>query len=604
MISSEKALGELSKQAQNKDFRFKDLYRNLYNPDFYIKAYTNIYSNKGSATSGIDKVTADGFSEDRINKIILSLKDESYKPKAVKRTYIPKKGGKLRPLGIPTFDDRLVQEVCRMILEKIYEPIFSESSHGFRPERSCHTALTEVRNKFKGVNWFIEGDIKGCFDNIDHHVLINILRKKITDERFISLIWKFLRSGYLENYRNHKTYSGSPQGGIISPILANIYLNEFDDYVLRILKDEFTSANIGGVRENKVINPRYTALKRKMGGLKNIINRTEDKDQKDILVANYLRLRKEKNKEKYSLGLGNYHNLFYVRYADDFILGIHGSKEDCRNIKVKICNFLQKTLKLELSEEKTLITNSSSKARFLNYEIQVRENNKFFERTDGIKQRSGNRSITLTMPADTMFSYIKDIVQDINAEQWRGKARTYLQGLSNLEIVSVYNAELRGLYNYYALAENVSDRMDMIYHVMEYSCLKTLAGKYKTSVSQMKNKLRIGTSWGVKYNTKEEENKIRFFYNQGFKMRKMPYTRPEIDNIPNTLMYSGRTELECRMIARKCEMCGKENVPFHIHHVHKVKDLKGKEIWEQVMIAKRRKTLVLCENCHKAIHNS
>lgn len=263
MRNSEKVLTELSKQAQNKDYEFHRIYRIICNPDMFIKAYCNIYNNKGSSTSGIDNRTADNFNEDLIDEIINSLKDESYQVKPVKRIYIPKKNGKTRPLGIPNFQDRLVQEVCRMVLESIYEPIFSENSHGFRPNRSCHTALKQIKNTFRGANWFIEGDIKGCFDNIDHRCLINILQKRIKDERFIRLIWKFLKAGYMENWKYNNTHSGTPQGGILSPILANIYLSELDNYIDKI-KSNITKDNKGDVQRCKNLNPEYRSVDHKM----------------------------------------------------------------------------------------------------------------------------------------------------------------------------------------------------------------------------------------------------------------------------------------------------------------------------------------------------
>ena len=315
MRGSDKVLSELSKQAQNKEYRFNRIYRILCNPEMYIKAYANIYSNKGSSTCGTDDVTADGFSEDRINSIILKLKGESYLAGAVRRTYIPKKNKKPRPLGIPNFDDRLVQEVCRMILEAIYEPTFSKSSHGFRPKRSCHTALVEVRDIFKGVNWFIEGDIKGFFDNIDHQTLISIMRRRITDERFITLIWKFLRAGYMEDWKYHNTFSGTPQGGIVSPILANIYLNELDNYVQGNLVNEVTSTNTGKPKPR--VNPVYRSLTNKMNRLSKKIDVCNDNSPREKMIAEYKVLNKQRNKENYSLGLGDYRNLFYVRYADD-----------------------------------------------------------------------------------------------------------------------------------------------------------------------------------------------------------------------------------------------------------------------------------------------
>lgn len=267
MRNSEKVLIELSKQARNKDYQFDRLYRILCNPNMYTRAYSNIYSNNGSATCGVDSETADGFSESKINQIIEILKNESYQPKPVRREYISKKNGKQRPLGIPIFSDRLIQEVCRMIMEAIYEPTFSDNSHGFRPNKSCHTALKQIKNTFRGANWFIEGDIKGCFDNINHQILIDILRKRIKDERFIRLIWKFLKSGYMENWIFHNTFSGTPQGGIISPILANIYMNEFDTYIEDIIKKEFAKFNVGEAKNNKVLNQEYLDCTHKLEAL-------------------------------------------------------------------------------------------------------------------------------------------------------------------------------------------------------------------------------------------------------------------------------------------------------------------------------------------------
>ena len=182
-------------------------------------------------TSGIDGMTLAGFGDEVVNKLIEQIKDHSYQPNPVKRVYIPKKNGKKRPLGISSSADKLVQEVIRMILESIYEPTFSKFSHGFRHNKSCHTALLQIQHNFTGVKWFIEGDIKGYFDNIDHHILVNILRERIKDEAFIELIWKFLRAGYMENWKYNATYSGVAQGSGFSPILANLYLDKLDKYI-------------------------------------------------------------------------------------------------------------------------------------------------------------------------------------------------------------------------------------------------------------------------------------------------------------------------------------------------------------------------------------
>ena len=207
---------------KNKEEIFTKLYRYMLRPDLYYLAYNKLYRNKGAATKGVDDDTADGFSEGKINNIIKSLTDETYVPKPVRREYIKKRRNskKLRPLGLPTFTDKLVQEVLRMILEAVYEPTFSRFSHGFRPKRDCHTALKSLKKEFTGTSWFIEGDIKGCFDNIDHYTLVNIINRKIKDARLIKLIWKFLKAGYMEDWKYYGTHSGCPQGGIASMAIA------------------------------------------------------------------------------------------------------------------------------------------------------------------------------------------------------------------------------------------------------------------------------------------------------------------------------------------------------------------------------------------------
>ena len=229
--------GNSSKHSQE---IFTRLYRYLLREDTYFIAYQNLYANRGAGTKGTDHDTADGFSLDYIHKIITELKELKYEPRPVRRTYIEKRNGKMRPLGIPSFKDKLIQEIIRSILEAIYEPLFSSHSHGFRPQRSCHTALKKISYSFRGIKWFIEGDIKGCFDSIEHNILLSILSSKIRDSKFLNLIRKFLKAGYMENWVYHRTYSGTPQGGILSPILANIYLNELDKKV-KLMSKEFTN---------------------------------------------------------------------------------------------------------------------------------------------------------------------------------------------------------------------------------------------------------------------------------------------------------------------------------------------------------------------------
>ena len=330
-------------------------------------------------TQGTDGKTIDGMSIRRIDKLIECLKDESYQPQPSRRTYIPKKNGKLRPLGIPSFDDKLIQEVIRMLLKAVYENSFSDTSHGFRPKRSCHTALQQIQTGFTGVKWFVEGDIKGFFDNINHEILIKILSERIKDERFLRLIRKFLKAGYLEEWRFHNTYSGTPQGGIISPILANIYLDKLDKFMEK-LQAEFNC----GKRRNP-IKEAYE-LEKKRGVLAKNLRKATNETEKSALLEKIRELDKKKGDFPYSDPFdSNYKRLQYTRYADDFIVGIIGSKADAETVKEKIKEFTSEQLSLELSEEKTLITHSAKRARFFGYDITVRRSKTFTKNKNGSK---------------------------------------------------------------------------------------------------------------------------------------------------------------------------------------------------------------------------
>ena len=341
MRSPEKVLNSLSEHSKCSDYRFERLYRVLYNADMFLLAYNNIQSKPGNMTAGSDGNTIDGMSLKRIEKLIGALKNESYQPNPARRTYIPKKNGKLRPLGIPSFDDKLVQEVIRMMLEAMYEEYFENTSHGFRPRRSCHTALIQVQKNFTATKWFVEGDIEGFFDNINHDVLIGILKERIADERFIRLIRKFLKAGYIEDWVFHKTYSGTPQGGIISPILANIYLDKLDKYM-----KEYAEKFDKGIKRK--MNPEYKRYSGKIWWLGTKLKKTENEVTRKELITAIRCIQKKRLIPSVDEMDENYKRIKYVRYADDFIIGVIGSKADSETIKEDIKNFLYDKLKLTL----------------------------------------------------------------------------------------------------------------------------------------------------------------------------------------------------------------------------------------------------------------
>lgn len=578
---------------KNHDEVFTRLYRYLLRPDIYYVAYQHLYSNKGAGTKGVTDDTADGFSEIYIENIIEALKNEMYQPKPVRRTYIKKSNGKMRPLGLPVFTDKLIQEAIRMILEAIYEPIFSDYSHGFRPARSCHTALAQIKKEFTGARWFIEGDIKGCFDNINHAVLVEIINQKIKDARFLKLIRSFLKAGYMEDWKYHETYSGCPQGGIISPILANIYLNELDRHVMKI-KKEFDVAT------KARYTPEYTKLVGLRQRLHNKIKNSNGIEREKLIeeyktaTAQMLKLPAKQCDDK---------KIKYVRYADDFLIAVNGNRQDCEKIKQELTEFISTTLKMELSQEKTLITHSNTPARFLGYDVRVRRDQQIKPKGK-FKTRSMNNKVELSIPFKDKiekFLFSNGIVKQRSDN---GKLepihRPQLLNRTDLEIVTIYNAELRGICNYYGLASNFN-KLIYFNYLMEYSCLKTLAGKHRSKVSKIRVMYKDGTGkWAIPYETKTGIKKMYFANYADCKGKKFT------DIVPQTAKnYSHDvTTLESRLKANICEVCGcTENDRYEIHHVNKVKNLKGKSEWEKIMIAKRRKTIVVCHKCHMAIHH-
>ena len=583
---------------KNKEEVFTRLYRYLLRADLYFIAYQKLYSNNGAATEGIDRDTADGFSEAKVEKLIASLADESYCPKPSRRIYLKKPNGKRRPLGIPSFSDKLVQEVLRMVLEAVYEPIFLETSHGFRPGKSCHTALCYARYNLNGTRWFIEGDIKGCFDNINHEVLIRCIQKKIKDARLMKLIHKFLKAGYLEDFVYHNTYSGCPQGGIISPILANIYLHELDLYVAELSKDFQKPYKSRITAEYSRLSGRMTRVKQKIKKAEEAGNMTE----KERLLKELKELRSQLLKTPCKSQTDK--EIKYVRYADDFIIGVRGSREDCEEIKRKLSCFIRDSLKMELSEEKTLITHSNTYARFLGYDMRIRRSNIVKPNGRGTTQRTMSNHMELAVPLGDKiqpFLFKHGVVKQKENGELEPVHRNDLLRLTDLEIVSAYDAELRGICNFYYLAGNFY-KLHYMSYLMEYSCLKTLAFKHRCTIGKIKEKFSDKKGgWCIPYETKKG---MKYLYLS--KHSDCAKGKEASDTIPRMTMIHKHTRstFESRLKAKTCELCGcTESRQFEIHHVNKLKNLKGKEPWEVMMIAKRRKTMVVCYECHKKIHN-
>lgn len=562
------------------------VYKMLFHRELYLAAYAKLYSNSGAMTKGTTEETVDGMSVQKIDRIIEALRTETYQWTPVKRVYIPKKNGKKRPLGLPVWSDKLVQEVIRMILEAYYEPQFSEHSHGFRPKRGCHTALQEIR-MWKGTKWFIEGDISSYFDTIDHDVLLNTLGRNFHDGRFIRLIQNLLKAGYLEDWKYHKTISGTPQGGIVSPILANIYLNEFDNWIEKVMLEKY---NIG---KRKQSNPEYNRYNAEIAKCYAV---------GDTETARKLKIQR-RNVPSVDTHDDNYRRLRYVRYADDFILGFTGPKSEAEEIKTEIGKFLSNELKLTLSAEKTLITHAGTKAaRFLNYEIRAQKADDYI--ADG--RRTVNGVIGLYIPKDVIDKKCADYMKN-------GKTihRGDLLRDDDFSIVSRYQSEYRGIVQYYALAQNLY-RLARLHWIMEGSLLKTLAYKHRSTMLKMKRKYQAET---VDNKTGKTLKCLKVVVQREGKRPltaiwggiSLSYQKHAVIEDSPYQVYGGRTELLKRLLADQCELCGSKK-DIEVHHIRKLADLnvkgrKEKPAWMQIMSARNRKTLVLCRQCHVKIHH-
>ncbi len=560
------------------------LYRQMFNRELYLTAYGNIYSNQGAMTPGANEETADGMSEEKIEQIIGLMRNERYRFSPARRIYIPKKNGRLRPLGLPSWSDKLAGEVVRLLLEAIYEPQFSRWSHGFRRNRGCHTALRDIQNTWTGTTWFIEGDISDCFGSLDHEILLRILAEKIHDQRFLRLIRNMLKAGYLEDWEYHDSLSGCPQGGVVSPILSNVYLDKLDKFVEQELIPQYTR----GTRRK--CNPEYDRIQYQLARARKRGDRAAARDLEK-------QLRSLPASDPMDPG---YRRLKYTRYADDHILGFIGPKAEAEEIKAKLAKFLRETLGLELNQQKTLITHARSQhARFLGYDITVQHSRDKI--TGG--RRTVNGTIALRVPRDV-------IKAQIARYRRRGKPshRPRLQNLDDYDIVRKYGAEYAGVVNYYLLARDVY-RLTTLRWNAESSMLRTLARKHRSSVAKMaaRHKAKIETSDGLRTcfeARKHREGKKDLVARFGGIILRQDRRAVIRDPAPAPAAYP-RKELVKRLRTRECELC-ETGTTVTVHQVTGLKTLgkpgPGQPAWAALMAKMRRKTLIVCAPCHDWIH--
>jgi group II intron reverse transcriptase/maturase len=558
-----------------------ELYRQLFNPALFLMAWGRIYANDGAMTPGACGETADGMSLAKIGRIIDALRHERYRFQPVRRVYIPKKNsGKMRPLGLPSWSDKLVGEVVRILLEAYYEPRFSGRSHGFRPGRGCHTALAEIAATWTGTTWFIEGDISDCFGSLDHNVLLSILSEHIHDNRFLRLIKNMLRAGYLEDWQWNATLSGAPQGGVASPVLSNIYLDRLDKFAETVLIPEYTRG------KSRKANPAWTKVANAMA---------DARRRGDRAAVRKLR-QQRRGLPARDPGDPGYRRLWYLRYADDHLFGFTGPKAEAEQIKQRLAGFLREDLKLELSAGKTLITHGRTQAaRFLGYDITVQHS----------PCRPGvNGVIGLRVPKAVITAKTAPYLT-------HGKPghRPELMNLDDPEIISTYGAEYRGLAQYYLLAGNVS-RLHQLRWAAETSMLKTLAAKHRSTVTKMarKYKATIITPHGPRTcfeaRTERPGRKPLVARFGGIPLKRQK--RAVLDDRLPAPATARRKELLTRLLRGRCEWC-RQRGPVQAHQIRKLADLgtpgPARPEWASLMARMRRKTLIVCAACHQLIHD-
>jgi group II intron reverse transcriptase/maturase len=564
----------------------RGLYRLLYNPSLYVMAYERLKSKPGNMTHGIDGQTLDGFSLETIQATIELMRTEQYQPTPVRRTYIPKAPGKWRPLGVPSPRDKVIQEGVRLILEVIYEPMFSDHSHGFRPGRSCHTALESLRRNWVGTKWTLKIDIAECFERVDHRHLLDILREKIADDRFINLIRKFLRAGYLENWVYHRTYSGTPQGSVLSPILTNVYLSKLDAK-LEALCEQYSQG-----QRRKQNSTRIALMKARKG----VLEQGEADPLCRAALQSDLRVWNQRILQTPVFDYDDpaYTRVKFLRYADDIAVGVIGPKALAEHIQEEIATFLWEELKLELNREKTRVIHlPTEKARFLGYEFKAassRLRRRNLQRTGSphnvvqtVRTNTGN--MTLLVP-------LQNLSKKLTKYLAKGKP-THLAGLVNQpldHILEHYNGVMRGWYNYYQLAENVG-RLNYARYVLQYSLAKTVAHKERSSVAKVFRK------YGKYITFTKPNGRAVGFFNAPLTQVKKAKTKTEVDAVPNWGPRRTQTRLQ-----DSCAICGSPE-QVEMHHVRHIRK-RGQTVrgFSLYLAAINRKQLPVCHACHRDIH--
>lgn len=594
-MSKLKRLVAINKLSQkDKKWIHKDIFRLIYNDELWIAAYEKLKSNKGALTPGSVPGTMDGMSLERLKRLKERVCSEQYTFKTVKLVYIPRADGRKRPLGLPTANDKIVQEVIRLILEAIYEPVFSKLSFGFRSGRGCHDALDHVERKFRWVDHVIEGDIEQAYPTINHHILIEILSKRIKDPRFIRLIWKLLKCGVLSEERTIWLKKGLPQGSIVSPIMANIYYHELDEFIHKIMINTSTPESD---RKN-LKSSTYKSLEHKISKVSKEMRLHEQHSPTRQKLAQKLKgLRKERLET--SASKKKRIRIEYVRYADDWMIGIAADRKLAIMVKDKVDNFMKNTLDQKLNAIKTKVTDlRAGNVNFLGYEIFLPRNRPITGyKGKGVRTiRRGQPQLRFDIPVAQVTKrlsdkgYLKQLKKGV-----RPISRASYTVLEDQVIVSHYRSLWLGILNYYSGCTN-RGRLQYIHYLLHMSCAMTLGHRHRMSCSKIFKK----HGKGLPIKIPDTEKTISFPYKTKWGLNERKWFRGQkvlltLDRYANLVSKSS--------LGLPCAICDSNVMQCEMHHVKHVRKQgnRYKGFHEQMTLL-NRKQIPLCKNCHRKVH--
>jgi len=605
---------QIMKTKVNKDgYKFKDLYRLMYDEDLYVFAYERIASNKGSQTSGVDDQTINCWDNNMLKGIISSMKENQYKWKPAKRIEIPKPNGKMRPIGIPTIRDRITEGAILVILEAIWAPeLENPRSFGFIKGRCTSEVADILRNKIEGAKWIIEGDFTGAFDNVRHGSVMKELSSRISDKRFLDLIKRRLMAGYMvehktlknptkkrskwgkkeyvKTYTLHKPSIGTPQGGILSPFLFNRALDHFD----RCMDELQTELNYGNqaFKTHKSINKLRYRIRRISDDM-NKGNYTPDERKAKIHEISIL----QEELLNIDPRIENPHSrrFEWYRYADDWVVLYTGPKSEIDARIMKKIVATAKDIGISLNEEKTKITSVNEGFCFLGYKFILVDNKRY-----GIRKCYSKTKKTTNYQRRIRKGFVDADDRIIKRLKDKGfcdskgfpLCKTAWITMSDERIIQKFNEIIRGLKNYYQVCDRSSKVIGRVAYILEYSLLKTFAGRHNSSLSKMRSKYGRFPVINKSITQRIVPNDLL-----GWKWKLQRVTRDihqEWIDILNTTNYIQLSDVP----DSHCADCDSPS-NLQQHHINSLGSAgKTMKPWEYLTAANKRKTVTLCIKCH------